>query len=162
MADWEFEMNFAPAEYRKEQYKKAEDFEIVDEETAIEYIKHMSYLHYLHASHEIDNWDEMVKKENYAWNFIEDQKTIYEYIIRPQHHKIWKAGFDELRDDEKKVSKGLMPIKLFKVKILEFEKIIEPFQKEAEKYGFMKQEDYWCKNKFLQSKLGNLNGDSVN
>lgn len=76
MADWEFngEVDFCPPQYRKKKYEEAEQFEITDEKTAMQYISMMKYIHYLHGDdeywvsqghtgHNIDNFELMVEKE---------------------------------------------------------------------------------------------------
>ena len=156
MADWEFDgsVDFAPANYRKEKYEEAENFEIKDEKTAMEYIGLMKYIRYLHGDdkylkcegHDIDNFEEMVRKEKEAWKFITDEEFIFTEITYEKHHEIWEKGFKHLRSLEPEVIRGKISKEDYAKMIKDFNKSIEPLNKEAEKYHLIKHTPYWVYN----------------
>ena len=107
--DWEFDgsVDFAPYDYRIGKYKecKALGEKIEDEESALAYLKSFKYVDYLAENHmnEITCYNELVGYEEMALSLIESKEAIYEWIVYPIQHKIWKENFDRLREEEKDV-----------------------------------------------------------
>lgn len=163
MADWEFDgsVNFAPPQYRKQKYEEAENFHVKDEETAKQYIELMKYIHYLHGDnpywvsqghkgHNIDNYEQMLRKENEAWKLIQDEKFIFKNITYELHHKIWKAGFDYLRNLEPEVINNNISKKEYAIIIKKFNDTIKPLNQQAHEHGLIEHTPYWIKSQPLK------------
>ena len=104
--DWEFDgsVDFAPLPYREQKYKECRELGklIEDEKTALEYLDAFHYVDYLAENHmnEIPFYNELVGYEEMALSFLKSKEALWKWIVYPAQHKIWKAQFDKLREEE--------------------------------------------------------------
>lgn len=146
-------------EYIQEKIQEAHEYKIKDEESAKNFIKKMNYIHYLHGDDEywskdprfkpveIQEFDKLLAKERNAWEIIEDEDFIFEHIIYPLHHKIWKGGFEYLRSLEKTVIRGEISKKQYAIMIQNFnEFVLADLNEEASKHGKIKHTAYWIQS----------------
>lgn len=153
-------------EYIQEKVQEVHEYEITNEEDAKNFIKKMHYIHYLHGDDEyfsqdprfqpvkIKGFDKLLEKENNAWEIIEDEDFIFEYIIYPLHHKIWKGGFEYLRSLEGAVIRGEISKKQYAIMIQNFnEFVLKDLNQEASKHGKIKHTAYWVRSAVLKMDL---------
>lgn len=142
-------------EYIKDVVKKAHEQKIENEEEAKMFIERMKYIYYLHDEviqdprfqHIEIGFDELLKKEGDAWEMVEDEAFIFEHVIYPFHHEIWKIGFEYLRNLESSVIRGEISKKKYAIMIENFNKVVlADFNEEASKHHLMKHSGYWVQS----------------
>ena len=148
-------------EYIQDKVQEVHNMKIENEEDAKAFIKKMDYIHYLHGdnkydhrmgvnSHsgiEVENFNDLLTKEGQAWEMIKDEEIIFQYIIYPLHHKIWKEGFDHLRALESFVIRGEISKKQYAIMIENFNNnVLGHLNKEAHKYGFANHTLFWIQS----------------
>ena len=161
--DWEFDssVDFAPKHYRMNKYKECEELgkQIKDETSAVAYLTAFQYIEYLSNNHldEIYNWQILVGYEEMALSTIKSKEAIIKWIEYPSNHKLWKRGFDLLRDTEKKVDEYIRT-STYVTAIFDFNERMERLNKEyakcpTKKYGTLSHTLYWVKDPMLKRKI---------
>lgn len=159
--DWEFDgsVDFAPLPYREKKYKECRELGklIEDEKTALKYLDAFHYVDYLAENHmnEIPFYNELVGYEEMALSFLKSTEALWKWVVYPVQHKIWKAQFDKLREEEKDVisKEHHLSITEYIQKVKDFNEAVKNINEENKKeYGvkYNTHNLYWVRDIILK------------